>query len=189
MRLLTYLAATSLDGRIAGPEDDFSAFPVEGDHVEMLVRDYPDTLPALAHEVLGVRPAGERFDTVLMGWRTYAAGLAVTTSPYPHLRQVVFSRRRGRDDVGPGVEVTAEHPVDVVRRLKREPGSGIWLCGGGTIAGVLGDEIDRLVVKVNPLLLGAGPALADGPYRPRGLTLTGTTTYASGVVVLEYSRA
>ena len=124
-----------------------------------------------------------------MGWNTYAAGSAHTRDPYPHLRQVVFSRSRGRADAAPGVTVTSEDPVRVVRRLKEEDGSGIWLCGGGLLAAALADEIDHLVLKVNPLVLGEGPSLFDGTYAPRHLTLTRATTYSSGVVVTEHARA
>jgi hypothetical protein len=46
MRELVYYVATSLDGRIASPDGDFSAFPTEGDHMEMILRDFPETIPA-----------------------------------------------------------------------------------------------------------------------------------------------
>ncbi|HEY1135754.1 MAG TPA: dihydrofolate reductase family protein [Nocardioides sp.] len=84
--------------------------------------------------------------------------------------------------------MTAEDPVAVVRHLKEEDGTGIWLCGGGALAATLADEIDHLVLKVNPLLLGEGPSLLDGTYAPRHLALTRSTPYGSGVVVNEYAR-
>jgi dihydrofolate reductase len=41
----------------------------------------------------GVSPTARRFDTVLMGRKTYEVGLNEgITSPYQPLRQVVFSR-------------------------------------------------------------------------------------------------
>lgn len=189
MRTLTYFVAVSLDGRIAGPGDDYSAFPVEGDHVAMIVRDYRDTLPGAALDALGLEADRSRFDTVLMGWSTYAAGFAHTRDPYPHLRQVVFSRSHTQADAAPGVTVTDEDPARVVRRLKEEDGSGIWLCGGGVLAAALADEIDHLVLKVNPLVLGEGPSLFAGPYAPRHLRRTRVTPYSSGVVVTEHARA
>lgn len=188
MRQLTYLVATSLDGRIAAPDGDVTAFPTDGDHVDALVRQHPDTIPAFAHAALGARATGAEFDTVLMGWSTYAAGFAVTRDPYPHARQVVFSRRRAPDDAAPGVEVTAEDPVAVVRRLKQEPGTGIWLCGGGRLAGALADEADRLVLKINPVLLGDGVPLLAGPATTRRFVHETTTTHDSGVVVATYRR-
>ena len=189
MRELTYFVAVSLDGRIAGPDGDFSAFPVEGDHIEMIFREYRDTLPKVGLDALGLSAGGERFDTTLMGWNTYAAGLAATDDPYPHTRQYVFSRTRTATDVPAGITVTAEDPVAVVRRLKAEPGTGIWLCGGGKLAASLAREVDRLVLKVNPIVLGAGVPLFDGGgYDPAAFALTASTPYRSGVVVNEYAR-
>jgi dihydrofolate reductase len=83
--------------------------------------------------------------------------------PYPHLRQYVFSRAHDAEDAPAHITVTAENPVAVVQRLKTETsGSGIWLCGGGRLASTLIDHIDRLVLKVNPIVLGSGiPLFAE----------------------------
>lgn len=189
---LTYFVAASIDGHIAGPDGDFSAFPVTGDHIEMLVDDWTDTLPGAALTALGRSAPLTRFDTVLMGWQTYASGFPFGVyDPYPHLRQVVFTHDPERSvDGDPGaVEFTNEQPDDVVRRLKAAEGVGIWLCGGGALAGQLVDEIDVLVVKVNPFVFGAGiPLFAGLPPVVRSWALTGSTAYDSGVVVNEYRR-
>ncbi|GAA4673594.1 dihydrofolate reductase family protein [Nocardioides nanhaiensis] len=190
MRALTYFVATSLDGRIAGPDGDWSAFPTEGDHLDMILASWSDTLPAHVLAALGREPDGTRFDAVLMGWETYAVGLPLgVTSPYPHLEQVVVSRRHGPEDVPTDVRVVGD-PLAEVRRLKQQPGAGIWLCGGGALAASVAEEIDRWVLKVNPVVMGDGvPLLHGGGYAPRDLVLTACTPYRSGVVVLEYERA
>ncbi|WP_448808270.1 dihydrofolate reductase family protein [Agromyces bauzanensis] len=123
-----------------------------------------------------------------MGWNTYAVGLPLgMTSPYSHLQQIVFSRSRQAE--GERLAVTADDPIDVVRALKAEEGADIWLCGGGTMATAIVDEIDRLVLKVNPVLLGGGiPLFAGGAYEPRRFDLVGSTPYRSGVTIAEYAR-
>lgn len=186
MRELTYFVAVSLDGYIAAPDDTFDAFPVQGDHIDWIFREWVDTLPTPGLEMLGLKADNSRFDTVLMGWRTYAAG--GVPSPYQHLRQYVFSRRQR--EVPDDVHLTDRDPVEVVRELKAEPdGAGVWLCGGGQLASRLVDEIDRFVFKVNPLLLGSGvPLFADRAYDPRALTRVASTPFESGVVVNEYVR-
>jgi dihydrofolate reductase len=190
MRELTYFVAVSLDGRIAGPGDDFSAFPVEGDHIEMIKRDYSDTLPKVGLDALGLTADGSRFDTTLMGWNTYAAGLSHTRDPYPHTDQYVFSRSRSQDDVPATITLTSLDPVALVRDLKEEDGAGIWLCGGGALAAALVDEIDRMVLKINPVLLLDGtPMFAGGGYRPLPFRLVASTPYESGVTVNEYVRS
>lgn len=183
-RELIYYVAVSLDGRTSGPGDDWSAFPVEGDHFAHLIEHWPDTFPTAAHAPLGITPSG-RFDTVLMGWNTYAVGLPTgVVSPYQHLRQLVFSgqpRTAGAD-----AELSAEDPIEVVRRLKAEPGADLWLCGGGRLAATLIDQIDRLVLKVQPVTLGAGPSLFEGDHRPRHWTRAARHDFASGVCIEEH---
>lgn len=190
MRELVYFVAVSLDGRIAAPDDTFADFPQQGDHIDAILRDWTDTVPAIGLRALGLEADNARFDTVLMGWNTYAAGLGATDDPYPHLEQIVFSRSHSDDDVPAGIRVTADDPVDVVRDLRSRPGGDVWLCGGGLIAARLLGEIDRMVLKVNPVVLGAGKALFEGGgYDPHAFELVESTRYESGVVIGDYRRA
>lgn len=187
MRELVYYVAVSLDGYIAAPDHTFDAFPVEGDHMETILRDYTDALPAPALSALGLVPTLSRFDTVLMGWNTYAVGLAQgLDNPYPHLRQYVFSRTRTA--APEAINSSAQDPAGVVQALKAEPGDAdIWLCGGGQLASALAGEIDRLVLKVNPVTFGAGiPVFADRGYAPRNAELTASQRFQSGVVINDY---
>jgi dihydrofolate reductase len=210
MRELTYYVAVSLDGFIAGPEGQFDAFPAEGDHMAAITEQFPDTLPTDLASSLGIDQSRGRFGTVLMGWNTYAVGLGVgVTSPYRHLEQIVFTRSHLHEELGPrpNLRVTDEHPVAVVRALKAERSpapaaapsasspagepahDGIWLCGGGELASVLVEQIDRLVLKRSPVLLGAGiPLFAHGAYEPTRFDEVSTTAFASGVVISEYVR-
>jgi len=190
MRTLVYYVAASLDGFIAQPDGSFDAFPIDGDHMVAGIRDYADAIPTHVASALGIVPDRSRFDTVVMGWNTYAVGFDQgIASPYAHLRQYVFSR--SRTSTAQGVTVTADNPVDVVRGLKAEPtGSDIWLCGGGQLASALIDEIDSLVVKVNPLVFGSGiPLFAEPAVPPRSFVPAGRTEFESGVVFTEYRRA
>ena len=185
MRELVYYAAVSLDGYIAGPNGEFDAFLIEGDHMDGTNARFADTLPTVAAEALGVPQRREMFDTVLMGWNTYAVG--GLPSPYRHLRQIVFSSTRTAD--GENLEVTAEDPVSVVRRLKQEEGAAIWLCGCGAHAATLPHDIARLVLKRQPLRFGAGiPLFRERSYRPERFDAVQTVAYDSGVVVTELQR-
>ncbi|WP_040163070.1 dihydrofolate reductase family protein [Microbacterium gorillae] len=187
MRELVYYVAVSIDGFIADADGGFDAFPVEGDHVAALLEDYADAFPAHVLSALGRTAPGTRFDTVLMGWNTLRPALEVgIASPYPHLRQYVASR--SERDVAPDLTLTRD-PVATVRSLKAEPGRDIWLCGGGVLAGALIGEIDRLVLKRNPVLIGTGiPALRTDDSAVRRFRLKSTRPFASGVVIEEYVR-
>ncbi|UOQ90761.1 dihydrofolate reductase family protein [Agromyces endophyticus] len=188
MRELVYYVAVSLDGFIAGPNGEFDAFDAEGDHMATIYDRYPELMPTAGAAALGVDQSTKTVDTVVMGWNTYAVGLPFDmTSPYSHLRQIVFSRSHQAE--GENLVVTADDPVEVVRSLKAEDGAGIWLCGGGSLAGQLVDEIDRLVLKVNPKLFGDGvPLFAGLDYRPRGFEPVVSTPHGSGVVIAEFAR-
>ncbi|WP_328858866.1 dihydrofolate reductase family protein [Williamsia herbipolensis] len=188
MRELVYYVAVSLDGFIADPDGGFDAFPIEGDHAAVVFDEYADALPVHALTALGIEPSRTRFDTVIMGSNTMAPALAIgITSPYPHLRQFVASRRPPDHD--PAITVT-DDPLSTVRDLKTHDGLDIWLCGGGELAGALLPEVDRLVLKRQPLVFGSGvPLFGRAPYKPRAFTRIRTRPFESGVVVEEYAAS
>ena len=190
MRDLTYYVAVSLDGYIAGPRGEFDRFVFEGDHMAAIWAKYAGTAPTALAEAAGLPLEPSPFDTVLMGWNTYAVGLPDMPSPYRHLRQIVFTREHQPQAGADGVEFTDRDPVEVVRELKAEPGAGIWLCGGGALAAAVRNEIEHLALKCNPVLFGSGiPLFADKDYAPVDFRPTAITPFESGVVLAEYSRA
>jgi riboflavin biosynthesis pyrimidine reductase len=60
------------------------------------------------------------------------------------------------------------------------------LAGGGRLAAFLVDEIDELILKVNPVVLGAGTPLFGGLVGPRPVTLTGHKVYPNGFALMRY---
>lgn len=82
-----------------------------------------------------------------------------------------------------------------VRDLKSSDGGDIYLCGGGAFAGSLlrAGLIDRLVLKLNPVAIGAGVPLFGANERPFDATarfkLVATHAYESGVALLTYDAA
>ncbi|MDP2771933.1 MAG: dihydrofolate reductase, partial [Nocardioides sp.] len=189
MRELTYYIGVTLDGFIAGPDDEVDFFALSDDFTAFLATDYADALPAQARTALGVAEAPlRRFDTVVMGRRTFDPALdAGIADPYPHLRTVVVSASLPAQP--DPVEVTAESPVDVVRRLKGlDSPLGVYLAGGGQLAGAVSDEIDRLVVKKYPVVAGRGVPMVDRPFAPHPFRLESVRTFDNGCAVLEYAR-
>ncbi|MGH1564260.1 dihydrofolate reductase family protein [Mumia sp. DW29H23] len=190
MREMTYYIGTTLDGFIAGPEDQVDFFPVSDAFGQFMATEYADALPTHAREVFGVADTPlSRFDTLVMGRRTYDPGLELGfTDPYAHLRTVVFSRSLTASP-DPKVEVTAVDPVTRVRELKAEESPlGIYLAGGGALAGQLLDEIDRLVVKKYPVVAGSGVPAFTTEFRPTAFALEEVRTFDNGCAVLTYAR-
>lgn len=187
MRKLVYYVAVSLDGFIADQNGDTSMFPTEPEALNELFVRYPETCPHRLRELLGVTGEPRRFDTVLMGARTHEPALgAGLTSAYPHLRQIVVSHRELPAD--PTVEKWEGNVAVRARGLKTEPGKDIWLCGGGSLAGQLLDQIDELQLKINPVTLGTGVPLFAGSASHIWIP-AGIKTLPGGVVLASYSRA
>lgn len=170
MRPVRYNVAASLDGFIAGPQGEFDWIPM----------DSTIDFAALFAKV----------DTVLLGRRSYEAALAGGEAPWaPSARVFVFSRTLKPDDF-PEVTVVRSDAGAVVASLRAEEGDGeIWLFGGGDLFGELlaAGQVDSVEVTVVPILLGAGVPLVR-PGAPRTpLVLTGTRSYPSGMVTLNYA--
>ncbi|MGV9313826.1 dihydrofolate reductase family protein [Streptomyces sp. NPDC003691] len=198
MRKLVYYVGVTLDGRIAGPGGEYEFFP-QGDeqrrveYSAAMSAAYPETVPTAFREASGVAGLPNRhFDTVVMGLGTYRPGLdAGMPSPYAHLRQYVVSSTLDPATAGPEVTVVPGDPLGLVRRLKREEGGdglGIWLCGGGKLAGAVLPEIDELVLKSYPVIAGAGIPLVGGGFDPVLFDPVQRTLFENGVCVTRFVR-
>ncbi len=166
MRKLTYYVATTLDGFIADPSGGFGFFPVPDELVSVLVEEFPETIPTQARAHLGIDPPNKNFDAVVMGRKTWEPSLVDgVTSSYQHLKQYLFSTTvsEAPDET---VTLVDSDPLAYVRDLKEQDGGGIWLCGGGSLAGALLPEIDELVLKVNPIVVGSGIPLFRADFAP-----------------------
>ncbi len=173
MRTIFYDVATSLNGYIAGPDDDISGFPAEGDHAEAYFE----------------RLAG--YDTVLMGRGTYEFGYRFGLQPgrraYAHMHHYIFSRTLDLP-ADSEVEIVRDDWIERVRSLKSAAGGDIYLCGGGQFAGLLMSHglVDRLRLKMAPFLLPGGVPLFEQLDRQVQLQPVSMTRHDSGVVTMEY---
>ena len=190
MRRLTYFIGVSIDGRIAGPHDETDFFPLSDAYGAWLGEEFPETLPTHVRTHLGLDDAPPRhFDTVVMGRRAYEPALAIgVVSPYAHLRQYVVTTTQ--QELTPEVTVVREDPAGLVRSLKAEDSPfDVCLVGGASLAAAVLPEIDRVVVKLYPVLAGAGrPAFDAGEFSPARFDLTDVSTFEGGHVVLTWDR-
>ncbi|MBD3884185.1 dihydrofolate reductase [Phormidium tenue FACHB-886] len=188
MRKLTYYVACSVDGFIAHKDGSIDGFSQNAEYFAELAKSFPETFPAHLHNIFGIQTENRRFDAVLMGRKTYEAGLNIgVTNPYPHLKQYLFSHSL-QESPDENVELVSEDAVTRVKSLKAEAGKGIWLCGGSQLATALFAEklIDQLILKVNPFLMGSGIPLFSGAIEQTALQLTNSKIYENGVLVLYY---
>ncbi len=192
MRKLSYFVACSVDGFIGGPDGDAAimASYVDEEFLGFLVAEYPETLPTQGRRMLGLDDLpNKRFDTVIQGRGSYEIALKEgNTSPYAHLREYVASRSLGKSP-DPNVEIVADDVVGKIRELKAEDnGFDIYLCGGSTLAGELIDEIDELVIKTYPIVMGTGMPMFGSGFAISRFVLGSTRTFGNGAVVRTYSR-
>ena len=170
MRRICYSVAMSLDGYVAGPngEADWIVMDPEIDFGELF----------------------ERFDTVLMGRRTYEAARAQHGGgSMPGVSSVVVSRTLRAED-HPGVTVLGDDLGGALARLKKESGKDIWLFGGGSLFRSLLDLrlVDRVEVAVIPVLLGGGVPFLPPRGDRASLKLVGHKVYrTTGIVGLDYA--
>ena len=173
MRKIIYYVAASLDGFIAGPNDEIDRFIGGGDAIEHYMNDL------------------QTFDTVIMGRRTYEFGYAYGLQPgapaYPHMRHYIFSDTLQFENQHERVYVVGRD-LEVVRKLKAEKGTDIYLCGGGQFAGRLLDNqlIDVLKIKPNPILLGEGIPIFGESRTALNLELTERLNFEEGLMILTY---
>ena len=166
MRRVRYQVACSLDGYIAGPDDDFSWIIPE---------------PTFDFTALYAQ-----FDTLVMGRRTYeivrAAGQEF------HGKHVLVASRTLLPDEHPGIEVVNEGLEARIRELRDQSGGDIWLYGGGELFAQLLDWglADTVEPAIIPILLGGGIPFLPSPAARRRLKLARHRAYPSGMVLLEY---
>ena len=129
-------------------------------------------------------------DTVLMGWNTYhqiVTELSPTEWVYGDLKTYVFTHHKSHSTEP--ICFTNENPVDVLKKLKRQSGKDIWVCGGANLIGQLMREnlIDVYDISVIPVLLGSGIRLFEDFQNRRNLCLV-KTQRDNGMVELVYEN-
>ena len=184
MRTVTYGAACSLDGFIAAADGSIDWLHFSRD-VQDVMTKYWATV-----------------DTVLMGRKTWEVATAMSGGGAAKKKRkadgsarrktkgpatYVFSRTLG-DISDSGAQLVADDAGEFVRALKRQPGQGICVMGGGELARSLleADVVDEVGLNIHPILLGAGVPFFRDPGRRIPLELIECRTLDGGCVLATY---
>lgn len=170
MKKIVYYVAISVDGFISQFDGSHDGFLSEGLHIH----DYLESL--------------KRFDTVLMGRKTYEVGLKMNvTDPYPNMAGYVFSTSM-KESPSPNVQLVSSNTVETVTQIKAQEGKDIYVCGGGKFASFLfmNNLIDELIVKINPFVMGTGIPLFAESISQTALSLIKSEQYNNGVTFMHY---
>jgi dihydrofolate reductase len=169
-RTVTYGAACSLDGFIAGPDGGLDWLHWSKD-VSAVMGAYWPTV-----------------DTVLMGRKTWegSTGGGGGGGGMPGVKAYVFSRTLTK---AKGAVVVSEDPGGFVRNLTRRPGKDICVMGGGELAASLlaAGAIDEVGLNIHPVLLGSGVPLFRDTGKRIKLELRENRTLDGGCVLATYA--
>lgn len=170
MRKVTYGAAVSLDGFIAGP----------GEAIDWLL--WSDDAKKISGE------SWKGVDTILMGRKTYEFAARSGGGPggTSKMKTYIFSTTmRGAPD---GAELVGGDAAGFVKALKQRPGGDMIVLGGGELAASLiaGGAVDEIGLNVHPVLLGGGVPMFAPLGRRVGLDLIEARPIARDCVLLVY---
>jgi dihydrofolate reductase len=187
MRKMVWLVNTTLDGFTAGLEGDLNWTIVDDE-----VWDHTTTIFDAADTTLFGRVTFEGFQAY---WPTVPGSPNATPRTTRFARwidgveKVVVSKTLG--EVGwNNTKVIGANLEEEVRQLKAQPGRDIVVMGSPVLARALIDLglIDEFRVNVNPVLIGAGLALAPRLEARTDLQLLSTKPFQAGVVELRYGK-
>lgn len=164
---VTLFVAMSLDGFIAGPNDEIDWLFTDQDY--------------------GFTPFFDSVDTLIMGRRSYEMSCSFDEWPYPGKQTIVCTRSpTGRHDQR--VQFSADNLPTLIARARAAGSRGICLLGGGQLvrAALACAAIDQLQIAIHPIILGAGIPLFPAGTRLTPLHFRHSVGYESGLVLLCY---
>lgn len=171
-KLILYIAM-SLDGFIAGPNDNLSFLDI----VQQEGEDY------------GYGDFIKTIDTVILGRKTYDWVMRQVTE-FPHAdKETYVITRTARPDKGKTKFYTGNFK-ELVLNLKNRQGNNIFCDGGAELANELLKErlIDEFYISIIPILLGDGVRLFKEGLPVQVLKLLNSKSFEKGLVQLHYSR-
>lgn len=170
MRKITFGCANSLDNFIARPDGAID-WLMWSDEAAEVMKDF-----------------FERIDTILIGRKSYEAGLKYSRgkNPYPHIKTYVFSRTLKAAEGA--AQIVSENAADFVRELKNQDGKEICVMGGGDFARTLFEAglIDEIGFNIHPVLLGQGIPLFLEMNCRIDLELIESRAFKNGCVYVSY---
>ena len=175
MRKISLFIAMSLDGYIADSKGGVDWLKGQGSEHENI-----DTYSEFVKNI----------DTILMGWNTYHQ-VVTELSPkewvYDDFTTYVITHHERVSSEK--IRFVNRNPVDLAKRLKKENGKDIWICGVANLIQqfVNEDFIDYYYITVIPTILGSGIRLFENARHEIKLRLLNIQSY-NGMTDLIYIR-
>jgi dihydrofolate reductase len=170
-RKLALFIATSLDGYIAGPNDDLSFLSV----VEQEGEDY------------GYADFTKDVDTAIIGRKTYDKVMSMGI-PFPYSDKKTYIITRTPQPSRGMINFYTGDLKTLVNELKQQKGKTIFCDGGAIVINMLLQHnlIDEITLSVVPVLLGNGTRLFNNGFTMKNLHLISSKSYPKGLVQMHY---
>lgn len=161
--------ATSLDGYIAGPDDDISWLFTDEDY--------------------GFNNFYDSIDALIMGRNSYDVICKLGKWPYEGKKAVIVTRTGEIKVSTPDTTVFKGNLPELGKKLEKQGCKRVWLVGGGELVSsfLKEDLVDEVVVSLHPVLLGQGIRLFPGGFPLTMLDLKAAESFESGLVQLTYT--
>ena len=171
-KVIVYIAM-SLDGYIAGPNDDLSFLS----SVQMEGEDY------------GYAEFVAKVDSVIVGKRTYDTVINLGYE-FPHKDKDSWIITRTEKVAEGNVKFYSGDLKKLVEELTSKEGKNIFVDGGAWVVNELlrHQLIDEIHLSLVPVLLGEGVRLFQGNYPSDQFHLVQAQSYDSGLVKMVYQR-
>jgi dihydrofolate reductase len=169
-KVIVYIAA-SLDGYIAGANDDLSFLSMVAEEGQ----DY------------GYGEFINTVDTVILGRKTYD-WVMKQVPEFPHAdKEAYIITSTARPAIG-NTKFYTGSLKELVQQLKAQQGKHIFVDGGAEVVNSLLKEnlIDEMYLSIIPILLGAGVRLFKDGRPEQPLQLMSTKQFNKGLVQLHY---
>jgi dihydrofolate reductase len=170
-RKVILFIAMSLDGYIAGPDDDLSFL----NQVAKEDEDY------------GYSTFTDGVDTVIMGRKTYDWVMG-QVADFPHAGKETYIITR-TERASPGnLNFFTGNIAELIASLKLKPGKNIFVDGGAEVVNTMlqADLLDEMIISVIPVLLGKGTLLFKPDAPGHLLKLISCRSYETGLVQVHY---
>lgn len=166
MRKIILYIASSLDGFIAGKDDDLSWL--------------------FTNEGYGFDEFFKGIDTILTGRKTYEISLKLEPSFFIDKEVIVFSHSMNIQINN--IKTISNNIPEYVKNLKMQDGKDIWLLGGGEITTLLVENnlVDEMLIFIHPILVGEGSPLFKNISEYKKLNFVNSTSYKNGLLEVRY---
>jgi len=183
MRRLIVDSIISLDGYFTGPNNEIDWF------------EFDDDEQAWSIDI------NQRVDTMIYGRVTYEEFRQFWPTPEAkvsgfdpyivrqlnELPKVVFSKSL-KDALWKPSTIVRESPIEVIPKMKNQPGKDMVIVGSGSLVAALAREglIDEYRIRIRPIILGSGRLLFEDRNHRHALKFVSVKSFKSGVVGLHY---